>query len=61
VVDLDEFGERVDSRASFVAFLDALRADLSRELARPAEETAFGAGDWSHAFAEMLLAARVYE
>jgi hypothetical protein len=90
VVDLDELGERVDGRASFVAFLDALRADLSRELARPAEETAWGRGDWSHpdlegfletlgawltdskrfdeldptawkAFAEMLLAARVYE
>ena len=35
-------------RASFVAFLDALRSDLARELARPSEETAWGAGDWSH-------------
>lgn len=89
VSELDELGERVESRESFVTLLEALRADLLRELARPAE-TAFGAGDWSHpdlagfletlgawltdsgrfddldstawkAFAEMLLAARVYE
>jgi hypothetical protein len=90
VDDLDELGERAVDRRSFVAFLDALRADLRRELARPPAETAWGAGDWSHpdlegfletlgawltdsrhldhvdasawrAFAEMLLAARVYE
>jgi hypothetical protein len=90
VIDLNQLGERVDSRPSFVAFLEAFRADLSRELARPPEETAWGSGEWSHpdlegfletlgawltaserfdgldptawkAFAEMLLAARVYE
>jgi hypothetical protein len=90
VVDLDELAEEVESRETFVRFLDALRADLRRELSRPEEELAYGAGDWSHpelepfletlgawltdlgrfdaldadswrAFAEMLLAARVYE
>jgi hypothetical protein len=90
VFDLDDLAERAISRADFVRFLDALRADLKAELARPEEEVAWGAGEWSHpdldgfletlaawltatprfdaldsnawqAFAEMLLAARVYE
>jgi hypothetical protein len=88
--DLDRLAGRVYSRDSFVAFLDAFRADLHGELASPSEKTAWGAGEWSHpdlegfletlgawltdsarfddldpkawkAFAEMLLAARVYE
>jgi hypothetical protein len=53
--DLDDLGERACDRPSFVAFLDALRADLRRELARPPEETAWGAGDWSHADLEGFL------
>ncbi len=90
MADLNDLGECVDSRPSFVAFLDALRADLRRDLARPSKETVWGAGDWSHpdlegfletlgawltasghldgldptawkAFAQMLLAARIYE
>ena len=89
-VDLDALADAAISRSAFVTFLDALRADLRRELARPPEEVAFGAGEWSHpdldafletlgrwltdseeldrldrttwqTFAEMLLAARVYE
>jgi hypothetical protein len=90
VPDLEDLAKRATSRADFVTFLDALRADLRTELARPEEEVAWGAGEWSHpdlhgfletlgawltdsrrfdaldssawrAFAEMLLAARVYE
>jgi hypothetical protein len=90
VPDLDDLAERATTRADFVKFLDALRVDLKAELARPEEELAWGAGQWSHpdlagfldalgswlaagrrfdaldsnawqAFAEMLLAARVYE
>ena len=90
MADLDELGDEAESRESFVRFLDALRADLRRELARPPEETEYGSGDWAHpelepfleslgrwltdsgrfddldaaswrAFAEMLLAAQVYE
>jgi hypothetical protein len=88
--DLDHLAKRVTDKTSFVTFLDGLRGDLVRELARPAEETAWGAGDWSYtdlegflealgawlkdgdrfdtldavawrAFAEMLVAARMYE
>jgi hypothetical protein len=90
MADLDDLAERAKSREDFVGFLHALRADLIAELSRPAEEVAWGAGDWSHpdldgffetlarwltdspgfdeldaaawqAFAEMLLAARIYE
>ena len=81
---------RVDDKQAFIRFLEAFRADLVRELARPDEEVRWGAGDWSHpdldgfletlaawvadsgrfddldsaswkAFAEMLMAARIYE
>ena len=90
MADLYELAADASSRAAFVTFLDALRADLRAELARPEEEVAGGAGEGSHpdlhgfletlgawltdsgrfdaldsgawhAFAEMLLAARVYE
>ncbi|HXH88773.1 MAG TPA: hypothetical protein VNI55_09230 [Gaiellaceae bacterium] len=53
--DLDNLGERVHSRPSFIALLDALRADLRRELARPDEETASGGGDWSRPDLEGFL------
>jgi hypothetical protein len=53
--DLDELADRATSRVDFVRFLDALRADLRRELARPAEEVAWGAGDWSHPDLEGFL------
>lgn len=90
--DLHDLAKEATSRAAFVTFLDALRADLTVELARPDEEVAWGAGEWSHpdlegyletlgawlrnsqgqrfdeldrdawrAFAEMLMAARIYE
>lgn len=88
--DLDDFAARATSREDFVRFLDVRRADLRAELARPEEEVAWGAGEWSHpdlhgfletlgawltdsrrfdglegnawrAFAEMLVAARIYE
>lgn len=89
---VDDLAARATSRADFMRFLDALRADLAAELARPKAEVAWGAGEWSHpdlegflealeawltaspigrfdaldrhawqAFAEMMLAARVYE
>jgi hypothetical protein len=53
--DLDELAEQADSREAFVRFLDALRADLRRELARPEEELAYGGGDWSHPQLEPFL------
>lgn len=53
--DLHRLGEQVDSRRSFVAFLDAFRADLHRELARPPGETAWGADQWSHQDLEGFL------
>jgi DNA-binding response OmpR family regulator len=88
--ELEDLAARATSRPDFVKFLDALRADLNVELARPEGEVAWGAGEWSHAdldgfletlgawlrdsgpfdaldgkawqaFAEMMLAARVYE
>jgi DNA-binding response OmpR family regulator len=89
---VDDLAARATSRPDFMRFLDALRADLKLELARPKAEVAWGAGEWSHpdldgfleslqawvraspsgrfdaldsnawqAFAEMMLAARVYE
>jgi DNA-binding response OmpR family regulator len=89
---VDDLVVRATSRADFMRFLDALRADLKMELARLEAEVAWGTGEWSHAdldgflealeawlraspsgqfdaldgkawqgFAEMLLAARVYE
>lgn len=90
---VDDLAARATSRADFMRFLDALRADLKMELALgPEAEVAWGAGEWSHpdldgflesleawlraspsgrfdaldsyawqAFAEMMLAARVYE
>ena len=88
--ELEDLAARATSRPDFVKFLDALRADLKAELARPEAEGAWSAGEWSHpdlygfletlgawltdsrpfdaldgkawqAFAEMMLAARVYE
>ena len=53
--DLDDLADRATSRADFVRFLDALRADLRAELARPAEEVVWGAGDWSHPDLEGFL------
>ena len=89
---VDDRPARATSRADFIRFLDALRADLKAESARPEGEVAWGAGEWTHrdldgflgsleaslraspsgrfdeldsyawqAFAEMMLAARVYE
>jgi CheY-like chemotaxis protein len=88
--ELEDLAARATSGPDFVRFLDALRADLKLELARPEPEVAWGSGEWSHpdldgfletlgawvkdnrpfdeldgkawqAFAEMMLAARVYE
>jgi hypothetical protein len=54
---LDELAEQVVSREDFVRFLNALRDDLARELARPPNETAWGAGAWGHADLEGFLEA----
>jgi DNA-binding response OmpR family regulator len=45
---VDDLAARATSRADFMRFLDALRADLKAELARPEAEVAWGAGEWSH-------------
>jgi DNA-binding response OmpR family regulator len=46
----DDLVARATSRADFMRFLDALRADLKMELAaRPEAEVALGASEWSHA------------
>lgn len=45
--DLDDLAAHATSRADFVRFLDALRADLRSELASPEEEVAWGTGAWS--------------
>jgi hypothetical protein len=55
MADLDELADEVQSRETFVRFLDALRADLRRELSRPEEELAYGAGDWAHPELEPFL------
>jgi hypothetical protein len=55
VADLDALAERATSRAGFVSFLDALRADLKADLARPAEELAWGGGAWAHSDLEGFL------
>jgi hypothetical protein len=52
---LDAAAERVIDRASFITFLEAFRADLEAELARPEHETAWGAGRWSHPTLEGFL------
>jgi hypothetical protein len=54
-VDLDALAETVGSREEFARFLQALVADLQRELARPTQETAWGAGDWANADLEGFL------
>ena len=52
---LDAAAERVSDRASFLAFVEAFRADLEADLARPAKETAWGCGGWSHPTLEGFL------
>jgi hypothetical protein len=54
-VDLDAIAEGVASRGDFVRFLRTLVEDLRRELARPPEETEWGAGEWAHADLEGFL------
>jgi hypothetical protein len=56
VPDLDDLAARATSRTEFIRFLDALRADLRAELARPHEEVAW-AGDWGHPDLEGFLEA----
>jgi DNA-binding response OmpR family regulator len=46
---VDDLVARATSRADFMRFLDALRADLKVEFAHPEAEVAWGAGEWSHA------------
>jgi hypothetical protein len=53
--ELAQLSNAVHDKASFIAFLDAFRADLIRELARPEEETRWGAGDWSHPTLEAFI------
>ena len=55
LMDLDAIAEGATSREDFIRFLQALLADLERDLARPAEETAWGAGDWAHTDLEGFL------
>ncbi len=55
VDDLYDLAAVASSREDFVRFLDALRADLRVELARPESEVAWGAGDWSHPDLEGFL------
>ena len=53
--DLDDLALRARSRAGFVTFLEALRADLEADLARPAEELAHSDGAWAHTSLEGFL------
>jgi hypothetical protein len=48
MVDLSDLAEQARSRDEFIRFLDAFRSDLRTELARPADEIAWGAGRWGH-------------
>ena len=73
MADLDELGAHAESRESFIRFLDALRADLRADqhlepfleslgawLTDSGRFDDLDAASW-RAFADMLLAARVYE
>lgn len=55
--DLDRIADAVEDRASFVRFLEALRSDLRRELARGSEERALDDGEWGHPDLEGFLEA----
>jgi hypothetical protein len=57
VHELDDLADRATSRPAFVTFLDALRADLRAEMARPEEEVAWGGGEWGHRDLEGFLEA----
>jgi hypothetical protein len=54
-VGLDAIAERVIDRASFLAFIEAFRADLDAELAQPESELGWGAGRWAHPTLEGFL------